>query len=289
MWVGFVGQPSAKALEVVRGFPGPIQVFADVAFAIGELDDLATEVHERLDKSIPANRFRVRVNERLNVVEVTVADTAASELVGSIHASASRKLAISIDPAIGEIGELQDTKMRGGAKLANCTTGFTVKRIGVSSYGVATAGHCIRTTDTYSNHSGDGGSTTVSKIYGETGPNGDQGVYTSGGFSVVKTFYVNTNVKRTVTARGPTPAIGTYLCHYGKTTGYDCAYVEHVNIQALGSSHMVEMDADVTDGGDSGGPWFSGATAYGIHAGEQGHSIFTPAYLLQNKGYDVYF
>ncbi|MEI3614887.1 hypothetical protein [Pseudogracilibacillus sp. SO30301A] len=50
---------------------------------------------------------------------------------------------------------------------------------------------------------------------------------------------------------------------------------------------MTAVSRHITSGGDSGGPWFYGGTAYGIHSGYQTisnvkRSQFTPAVNMQN-------
>ncbi|MGW1768453.1 trypsin-like serine protease [Streptomyces sp. NPDC002073] len=65
----------------------------------------------------------------------------------------------------------------------------------------------------------------------------------------------------------------------------------NVTIGAL--KHMVVMNGSVCRPGDSGGPWYNGGTAYGIHSGAvtEGSAqrcVFTPAYLFQNRKYDVW-
>lgn len=84
--------------------------------------------------------------------------------------------------------------------------------------------------------------------------------------------------------------VGDWLCVYGRTSGRQCArlmsrWLCYHPDERLACG-MVAMDAHVTDGGDSGGPWFLGDTAWGIHSGRtriQGRyrSIWTPAYLIE--------
>ena len=65
-------------------------------------------------------------------------------------------------------------------------------------------------------------------------------------------------------------------CHRGKTTGYSCGSIETKTDQPSGAGCpisptacaatwiIVEGDNLACSGGDSGGPWFFGSTAYGF-------------------------
>ncbi len=108
-----------------------------------------------------------------------------------------------------------------------------------------------------------------------------------------RTFYHAKNKTRYADGRAGMPSVGTSLCKYGKTTGKTCSKVKYRNVSTPRLRHLVMTEKYVSSGGDSGGPWYSGGTAYGIHLGSlpkggAKRSVFTPAYLFQNKGYDVW-
>ncbi len=71
-------------------------------------------------------------------------------------------------------------------------------------------------------------------------------------------------------------AANQWVCKYGITTGYGCGYI--VTTEFLKNSfrtcpdctgeatwiHVHRDGVDLSSGGDSGGPWFVGSTAYGV-------------------------
>ncbi len=65
------------------------------------------------------------------------------------------------------------------------------------------------------------------------------------------------------------PTLGQTLCLNGKTTHSHCAQVRKVSVCSNGACNLVQMSIRVSEDGDSGGPWYSGNVAYGIHKGWQ--------------------
>ena len=71
---------------------------------------------------------------------------------------------------------------------------------------------------------------------------------------------------------------GEYVCKYGVTTDYNCGYIDSKDFrrQKAGQSWsstwiLVDKPGEhLVRPGDSGGPWFSGNTAYGITVAEVG-------------------
>ena len=88
------------------------------------------------------------------------------------------------------------------------------------------------------------------------------------------------------------PVIGGSICKYGQTTGHGCSttlsgpgtvsYPNHP-----GPTYKIySTTAYITSGGDSGGPWFVGNTAIGIHSGHavfrgQSRSLYTAISAIQ--------
>ena len=78
---------------------------------------------------------------------------------------------------------------------------------------------------------------------------------------------------------------GQQLCKYGKTTCATCDEVYELNHCNGDTCHLTAMHNRKADGGDSGGPWYYGTTAYGIHQGYKwwnfkNRDLFTPATYL---------
>lgn len=57
------------------------------------------------------------------------------------------------------------------------------------------------------------------------------------------------------------------LCKYGQTSGHTCDTTYLDNQCRDGYCDMMTMVHRYAAPGDSGGPWYSGNTAYGIHSG----------------------
>jgi hypothetical protein len=234
-----------------------------------------------------------------NTIEVTAelrttpADpaAAAAELARKQTPPAGVQVHVTIDTQ--ETAVPQDKYIRGGGLLSNCTAGFNLKYRDSDTKRLGTAGHCLRLQSgdksVYSNHSNAGGSTTVTEVWGHEGSGGDLGYYTTGDKTPTRTYYHNWNKTRYVDSRSSMPSVGTKICLFGKTSGASCAKVKKADVSVGHLRHMVVMDTGRSLGGDSGGPWFYGGKAYGIHFGLiNGKSAFTPAYLFQNRKYDVW-
>jgi streptogrisin C len=76
------------------------------------------------------------------------------------------------------------------------------------------------------------------------------------------------------------PTVGMSVCAFGKQTGYNCDAVMALNKCANGYCGLGFMYAQGSVPGDSGGPYFNGTVARGIHNGEvyyngQWRNIFT--------------
>lgn len=145
-------------------------------------------------------------------------------------------------------------------------------------------------------HSGDGASATkVTRRARHQGSSGDLAWFSRGAFTAARTFYNDWQRKRYVDNRSGMPSTGTRICKFGMTTSATCSTVRTRDATITSADityrHMVIMNGGGVRPGDSGGPWYYGGTAYGIthdyFAGSD-RSSFTPAYLLQNLGVDVY-
>ncbi|MFF5105809.1 S1 family peptidase [Streptomyces sp. NPDC000134] len=71
------------------------------------------------------------------------------------------------------------------------------------------------------------------------------------------------------------PVVGQAVCHVGRTTGYRCGTVQAVNVTVnFGGGGIVSglfRSNICSEGGDTGGPAFSGGTALGIIVGGSGN------------------
>lgn len=167
----------------------------------------------------------------------------------------------------------QDAAVRGGANMSTCTSGFVVAN-SAGTRGILTAAHCGNS-QSYSDFDGTSTSTTfISEIL-----DADQDVqWHTTPQTEVPEFYADlTTSARILTGRRlrSSTAVGNTVCHRGKTSGYSCGSVDSTTYQptysgacgtvACASTYIkVSGSSLACSGGDSGGPWFNGQTAFGI-------------------------
>lgn len=179
-----------------------------------------------------------------------------------------------------------------------CTSGFIVNMDG-GGRAIATAGHCAAISETSDLFQFD--SPRLTLIGEHRGANGDLEIHSARAFddspaSLLSQFFTDSEFTTTrVTGVEPRTSIsvGEQICGFGQRTDERvCETVTAVSIACGptegGFTHerMVQMSARLMRGGDSGGPWFVGGRAYGLHSGAcpgaDGalRDIFTPAALL---------
>ena len=82
-------------------------------------------------------------------------------------------------------------------------------------------------------------------------------------------------------------AVGTWVCKYGITTGYTCGYIESNTYNGYWVL-VGRTGYNLSEPGDSGGPWFSGKYAYGIHSQGMGDkSIYMAINYISGLGLTV--
>jgi hypothetical protein len=183
---------------------------------------------------------------------------------------------------VEDLGIRMQSHLWGGGRLnhssqGNCMAGFSVIHTSGDT-GVATADHCAVNAPTrvYQNTTGGGSLTLNRRGRSFTGNNGDLAWYGGGSHDAPNRFWNTSTTSRNVTATG-TRQIGQSICNYGRNSGTKCVtVVDHG--WSFGAYHgLTAVDSCVTAGGDSGGPWYIGNIAYGIHSGCLGdNSVFTP-------------
>ncbi|WP_147942868.1 hypothetical protein [Microbispora sp. CSR-4] len=121
--------------------------------------------------------------------------------------------------------------------------------------------------------------------------------YSRGNFVVTRTFYYDWTFKRYVYDWGTYSNIGDRICRFGRKTGATCSHVKQVGAVGTGDDGRTYYDLTVMEdrqaaGGDSGGPWYYGNRAWGIHHGayQKTWDSFTPAADLSSAlgGYYVW-
>jgi hypothetical protein len=183
---------------------------------------------------------------------------------------------IEDDPLAEPEGAFGGMKLQDGG-VFECTSGWTVRRLSDGVRGVTGAGHCGGIDQI--NHPGHG-------VQEHIGQWGDVEWYTTNEAEADDFYADEFNNIRDVAAVEPRAniAIGEAICFYGRASNHrDCSLtVENPNVWCpFGPEKLVQMNGDVTIGGDSGGGWSFGNTAYGGHYGDcWNKSSFTVADLF---------
>lgn len=182
-----------------------------------------------------------------------------------------------------------EATVRGGYSLStdtvagDCTSGIPMIKDG--QRGISTAMHCSNSlryggvNDTGIIQYRNAASTTSS------GANIDlQWHSTLSGSSTSASFYSSAGLVRSIDAAS-NAVVGDYVCHYGMGTGYGCEYVYQLAVcytpDDLTFCGLAALESWITDGGDSGGPWFTNYTVRGVHSGRAVlngtlRSVYTP-------------
>lgn len=183
----------------------------------------------------------------------------------------------------------------GGLHLSSCTSGFTIYKSTTSNRMITTAGHCSNTQSfggnalTYQNDQATAGGQDIQshKRSGASYPN-----------TIRTTTSGSTRSITSETTRGQSN-VGDFVCHYGMTTGYGCGYIVSKGALACGGSdthyNAIRVDSDpngtgfdLSESGDSGGPWFYGNSAYGTMSCQQGFDAIYVAIDTSENGLGAY-
>jgi hypothetical protein len=170
--------------------------------------------------------------------------------------------------------------------------------------GFLTAAHCGNT-QSYFGYNGQSYATTFKAELNTARKDMQWHSTASGEFAE---FYANsTTARRQVTsATGwADQAEGSVACHRGQTTGYSCGTITDKTFQTSTCNGnnpceftwvRVEGGALACSGGDSGGPWFLGNSAYGIHhsgasagtaPGQCNFAVFSPIDFKTDLGLSI--
>jgi hypothetical protein len=166
-----------------------------------------------------------------------------------------------------------------GRQITACTSGFAVQDVN-GTLGVLTAGHCP-----------DGQAFNLRNLpfqAGQFSGSVDAQWHTAPELHVTNRiwdglFDTSTPSYRFVTGTRPRSqqAVGEFVCKFGVTTGHNCGTIESTSflppsgpglwVNPAATFIYVDGDrhgVDLSEPGDSGGPWFSGETAYGVMSGQ---------------------
>jgi hypothetical protein len=197
-----------------------------------------------------------------------------------------------VAPSGADLGHGEHTYGGGEALddgVQECTTGFSVNRAG-GGYGVLTAAHC-NGINQYRQEDG--------LVYGSSwvdehvGRHGDLELHTTDHVEY-DDFYSDFGRLRDVVGIEEinTSNQGDTVCKFGRDSGYGCSNIYRLFVCYYPDSReacgLVAMEGHITEGGDSGGPWFFGNEAWGVHSGAMNldsrlRSAFTPVFWVDDE------
>lgn len=278
-WISFAGKAPADAVTTIRGFTVPVRIFEGRGFTEVEMNRRLEAIHrsvvsdERITDAVSGYDIvtgvfdvTVQLADQPDIGPVGVVNELRQALPDSI-----RSLDLDIefrvaDHALSEAHAL----VGGGVHLSpKCTAGFVVENSS-GDRNLTTAGHCdnsleiddIDFDETIDLEFEDEHEGTWGDVQRHSVPDEDH--------SLVNTFRYNSGDGdfRFVTSTGVARA-GQWLEKYGKVTGKtrDRVYRTNVCVDNNTICKVVLMRNDRSEKGDSGGPWFWGNRAYGIHQG----------------------
>jgi streptogrisin C len=198
--------------------------------------------------------------------------TDVDELRSEIDAT---DLPIPSSDVVVEVGGFtNDTDSYGGLAMnsvnGNCTSGFSVSATGGGEDGVTDAAHCANSGVTENGIS-------ITFVAGKWGDDQDVQWFHTPNMNDTNLVKDGSSSTRTITSRTGRSQmfVSEAVCKYGRMTGYSCGQIVSVNANP-GSLDNHTYNATfiragagnlASQGGDSGGPWFFGHAAFGIHKG----------------------
>ena len=280
-WVSFSGAVPASAELEIADFinthsPFDIETRPNKGYSERELATAIEVVHYGLLNRSDVADATTSFESGTITAKVLLEDGVPDSVLDELRSVASQKLVDStradivdhITTSVDKMNPLNAGKLHNSSKHAGgevllgtelfCTSGFGTKTSsGVR--GIATAGHCP-------NSLTDDGHTLSFRgehqgSYGDfqwhTGPDAEGDDFYRGNSS-------NTEADMQDISGVDDPFHGQVLCRNGAANHQQCDDVRKLNVCHSFYCNLVQMDTDTSEGGDSGGPYFSGTTAYGI-------------------------
>lgn len=183
---------------------------------------------------------------------------ALTELVdSSVRSAEGAPLEFVISLSDESVGETE--AIRGGIGHGGCTGAFAIKSGGTS--GVSTAKHCSAVSFY------DGAALNVTSTRVSANSDGDVRWTPTSTATASASFQYRNGLYRTATS-ALNPTTGMAICKWGVTAGYACDVVSATGVCGNGYCGLMTVFVDFSSPGDSGGPWFNGTVARGVHHGD---------------------
>jgi hypothetical protein len=173
-----------------------------------------------------------------------------------------------------------DATHKGGQPTTTCTAGFVVYNTSATR-GVATAAHC------QDQQSMNG--VALNYVFAHNSTYGDMQWHTKAGESFPDDFLAGSattwNANNRDVAGVGAPVVGLAVYKNGKNGFRDLDEIKALGHCVNDACNLVRVYQDLAVSGDSGGPWYFGNTAYGLHKGDNLHDwavrdVFTRADYL---------
>jgi hypothetical protein len=263
------GVEEALGGRSIAGLPATVVTAKQSRTALG---DSATRLRGALTVELPGVRATIATDTRRSMVRVIPADAKSADALGD-----HRMVQAGLKAGTVRVEEPRRTgpaAVHGGhpTEVGGCTWGFTARSgsEGNETMQLTTAAHCV----------GEGG-------YGLWIPTALQeevqyGATDTARHTVDPFFFphFDNSVERTglppleITSRTgwASTNINDVVCHEGRTTGHSCGWVTGDFVSPWwvpSSGFFIQVEGPFLNQwlGDSGGPWFYGNSAYGIHSG----------------------
>ncbi|MBM7024512.1 hypothetical protein JS515_01265 [Clavibacter sp. DM3] len=282
-WVSFTDEVPAGTLAVLGELAADVRTSTDAPLTADERSTAVAAAAQAVQTQLSADSVEASMSEDGTTITAAAvlpeasagADLPAAGRAGQVAAeeSVDGGASVPVDIALTDAAPSQEV-LSGGTALGigtttqlACTAGYTVRNARTAATGLITASHCpddlnyeSRPILTFEGH-GDSGQLDE-QWYSSTEAAQGEFISQKAGSNLLR---------RKVTAVAA-PFVGMSVCKYGTVTGNGCSTVINgptttVNANGVTYGNLWQVQSYMTDEGDSGGPWFYGTTAYGIHYG----------------------
>lgn len=292
-WIAFVGAVPSGAADTVKDLAG-IELRGDLGLSEKEIsasvDMLFQSVLETHGSDFQVSVYPVP-GDREIVIEYSQPATAriTAEAVEETVRDASLAtdlggFSVRAEPTGGVVPEVLQHGARVLAQV--CTGAFPVKHKYGPQLGILTAAHCPGTGsyDGIANAFYDPVSYSIST---STGSGGGDFRWNHSKYGLSGKTFIGAGRELRVFNSHALAVAGQFVCKYGKNTDYGCStvaacgMVSNSTVPDTGQTYSVgglcRTQQTITASGDSGGPWYIGNTALGIHHGKSlsGGSAFS--------------
>jgi hypothetical protein len=285
---------TVASMGAAADLPVPVTVDDNAKYNEPEELTVVSVAHDAVIEAAGTEDVSTFYDESADIVRAVVGGSSASEsaLETAVASSISQDLppiaVPGVDVTVQSASATQSETLRGGAVIGggsggDCTSGWPVKVNGLEQYGLITAEHCADDHHLYAGRSVL--NPTSSKL---PSSKGDIEYHKSFGEGVGRSFYYAVGKTRAIQGIQK-PVKGLALCLFGRNTKGSksgrptCSKVDKLNTSRGKYDGLVSTAAYVSNGGDSGGPWYSGGWAYGVHSGYHTRTLlkrsqFTPVW-----------